>query len=189
MLAAEGPRAARKACAVCGATARQDGRPTLLRCSGCKSVLYCSIEHQHKDWSRHAAECAGSDAAGRTPPAVSRAPNALYFLSPPFVCYHPRSLSYPSILSHYLRPLRATREHPRPPRLRCIPGPRPYPALVRPRPLRLHRPLHRPCPLRPRQPFRRRRQPHCRPQPSCPLAVAAPTMISSTASPSSTSSG
>ena len=61
---------ARKACAVCGSTVRMDGRPKLLRCSGCKSVLYCSVEHQHQDWSRHAEECAGSAA---DPPVRARA--------------------------------------------------------------------------------------------------------------------
>lgn len=49
-----------KKCGVCGATQRHDGHPKLLRCSACKSQLYCSVEHQHRDWPRHAAECTGT---------------------------------------------------------------------------------------------------------------------------------
>lgn len=37
-------------CIVC------DG-PTALRCSGCKSVFYCTREHQKKHWSTHRREC------------------------------------------------------------------------------------------------------------------------------------
>ncbi|XP_015117711.1 egl nine homolog 1 [Diachasma alloeum] len=38
-------------CAICGCTDR------LLRCSRCKSVVYCTKEHQKLDWKRHRAHC------------------------------------------------------------------------------------------------------------------------------------
>uniref|UniRef100_A0A1A9WFU9 MYND-type domain-containing protein n=1 Tax=Glossina brevipalpis TaxID=37001 RepID=A0A1A9WFU9_9MUSC len=38
-------------CAICGTT--QD----LLRCSKCKTIYYCSIQHQHIDWPNHKHEC------------------------------------------------------------------------------------------------------------------------------------
>ncbi|KLO13691.1 hypothetical protein SCHPADRAFT_348676 [Schizopora paradoxa] len=39
------------ACEVCGT-------PTFQLCSGCQILGYCNREHQEKDWSRHAEECA-----------------------------------------------------------------------------------------------------------------------------------
>uniref|UniRef100_A0A1B0BMQ3 MYND-type domain-containing protein n=1 Tax=Glossina palpalis gambiensis TaxID=67801 RepID=A0A1B0BMQ3_9MUSC len=38
-------------CAICGTT--QD----LLRCSKCKTIYYCSTQHQHIDWPNHKHEC------------------------------------------------------------------------------------------------------------------------------------
>ncbi|XP_063977315.1 egl nine homolog 1 [Diachasmimorpha longicaudata] len=38
-------------CALCGCSDR------LLRCSRCKSVVYCTKEHQKLDWKRHRAHC------------------------------------------------------------------------------------------------------------------------------------
>ncbi|XP_011310102.1 egl nine homolog 1 [Fopius arisanus] len=38
-------------CAICGCTDK------LLRCSRCKSVVYCNKEHQKLDWKRHRVHC------------------------------------------------------------------------------------------------------------------------------------
>lgn len=38
-------------CVVCGC------REKLLRCSRCKSVVYCTKEHQKLDWKRHKIQC------------------------------------------------------------------------------------------------------------------------------------
>lgn len=37
-------------CAVCGI-----GAP--YKCTACKSVSYCGVEHQKSDWNRHKVEC------------------------------------------------------------------------------------------------------------------------------------
>ncbi|KAL1488001.1 hypothetical protein ABEB36_015379 [Hypothenemus hampei] len=47
-------------CFICGSTVR------LLRCGGCKSILYCSKEHQKKDWKRHKIICKQSDISAST---------------------------------------------------------------------------------------------------------------------------
>ena len=47
-------------CGVCGRQTRADGKPgKLLRCSRCKSVVYCCKEHQLAHWKRggHKHEC------------------------------------------------------------------------------------------------------------------------------------
>lgn len=41
-------------CVICGATNK------LLRCSRCKTVVYCNKEHQRLDWKRHKEFCAAS---------------------------------------------------------------------------------------------------------------------------------
>jgi hypothetical protein len=38
-------------CAVCGSV------EDLKRCSRCKKVSYCSIDHQKKDWTTHKKTC------------------------------------------------------------------------------------------------------------------------------------
>ena len=38
-------------CSVCGSTS------DLKRCSRCKKVSYCCIEHQKKDWTTHKKLC------------------------------------------------------------------------------------------------------------------------------------
>lgn len=38
-------------------TKELDRRTALSRCSQCKSVWYCSIDHQKKDWSKHKTQC------------------------------------------------------------------------------------------------------------------------------------
>lgn len=43
-------------CAVCGVHLQPDGTK-LFRCSRCKSVQYCSKEHQKKHWKLHKMMC------------------------------------------------------------------------------------------------------------------------------------
>ena|SRR3990167_4984008 len=31
--------------------------PATKRCSNCKSIFYCTQEHQHSDWARHKLDC------------------------------------------------------------------------------------------------------------------------------------
>lgn len=38
-------------CSICGTTQK------LLRCAKCKSIYYCSTDHQHLDWPTHKHEC------------------------------------------------------------------------------------------------------------------------------------
>eukprot|EP01116_Phalansterium_solitarium_P006920 TRINITY_DN19352_c0_g1_i1.p2 TRINITY_DN19352_c0_g1~~TRINITY_DN19352_c0_g1_i1.p2 ORF type:complete len:482 (+),score=149.80 TRINITY_DN19352_c0_g1_i1:51-1496(+) len=53
-------------CLICGGKAD-------LQCGRCKSVYYCSADHQKKDWKRHKAECkdpSGKDSTERPPPST-----------------------------------------------------------------------------------------------------------------------
>jgi len=58
---------------VCGEGQLGCSRPAPLRCAACKTVNYCSPDHQQFDWKRHKADCkarkaaaaaGGADAAG-----------------------------------------------------------------------------------------------------------------------------
>jgi len=58
------PPAGYVAVKTCGAECGKDEREvTLLACTGCKQVLYCSPACQRKDWTRHKPECKASRAA------------------------------------------------------------------------------------------------------------------------------
>lgn len=48
---------ARKACRHCDSEKCSDDKEKLLACSRCRSVWYCSKEHQKADWKRHKVEC------------------------------------------------------------------------------------------------------------------------------------
>lgn len=54
------------ACALCGAAS------AVLRCGRCKSVVYCSAEHQRSHWAVHKVECAAIAA----PPSAATQPPA-----------------------------------------------------------------------------------------------------------------
>lgn len=59
-------RDARFLCAICG-------KPTLMCCSACKSVFYCSEAHQVQHWEAHAADCIYSEP---TSTIISRDPDS-----------------------------------------------------------------------------------------------------------------
>ena len=48
-------------CAVCG-------RPTLMCCSACKQVFYCSAKHQEEHWELHGSECVFEETPVKKPP-------------------------------------------------------------------------------------------------------------------------
>lgn len=49
------------ACNNCGKQeSENDGGPKLLRCSRCKTALYCSAECQRAAWGKHRRECVSS---------------------------------------------------------------------------------------------------------------------------------
>lgn len=48
-------------CFYCG-----ESNPDLLRCSGCKAVMYCNQEDQQADWAKHKAQCSAIKKATRT---------------------------------------------------------------------------------------------------------------------------
>jgi putative hemolysin len=43
-----------KKCAYCG---KDGGQKKLSKCSDCKSIYYCTVEHQRKHWKAHRPEC------------------------------------------------------------------------------------------------------------------------------------
>lgn len=58
------PNSSRFACSVCN-------KPTLSCCMECKSVFYCSLEHQQLHWNTHQYECRPSDDVGNVIPSRS----------------------------------------------------------------------------------------------------------------------
>lgn len=46
----------RKRCVVCLCTTCPNGR-SLLRCSKCQKVFYCSVDHQTQHWKAHKIHC------------------------------------------------------------------------------------------------------------------------------------
>lgn len=52
-------------CAVCNRTDK------LLRCSRCKTVFYCTKEHQKRDWKRHKEFCTTHPVQSAAPGTIS----------------------------------------------------------------------------------------------------------------------